>query len=103
MKKLIKHYPMTDRLIVRGGYITFLFSRSRAQYLYLHLSCYCRCSLFTASKKFITATQFIITVYNIQPALDLVLEHRHSNSGPPFSSFGPSRDYGMNLSLEVYL
>jgi hypothetical protein len=21
--------------------------------------------------------------------------HRHSNSGPPFSSFGPSRDYGM--------
>jgi hypothetical protein len=22
---------------------------------------------------------------------------------PPFSSFGPSRDYGMDLSLEVYL
>ena len=21
MKKIIKHYPMTDRLIVRGGYI----------------------------------------------------------------------------------
>ena len=86
-------------------YITFLFSRSRAQYLYLHLSRYCRCSLFTASKKFMTATQFIITVYNIQRELDLVLEHthRHSNSGPPFSSFGPSCDYGMNLSLEVYL
>jgi hypothetical protein len=29
--------------------------------------------------------------------------HRHSNSGPPFSSFGPSRDYGMDLCLEVYL
>jgi hypothetical protein len=22
---------------------------------------------------------------------------------PPFSSFGPSRDYGMGLGLEVYL
>jgi hypothetical protein len=22
---------------------------------------------------------------------------------PPFSSFGPSRDYGMDLCLEVYL
>jgi hypothetical protein len=22
MKKIIKHYPMTDRLIVRGGYIS---------------------------------------------------------------------------------
>jgi hypothetical protein len=54
-------------------YITFLFSRSHPQYLYLHLSRYCRCSLFTASKKVITATQFIITVYNIQPAPDLVL------------------------------
>ena len=32
-----------------------------------------------------------------------VLDHRHSNSGPPFSSFGPSRDYGMDLCLEVYL
>jgi hypothetical protein len=30
--------------------------------MHLHLSRYCRCSLFTASKKFITATQFIITV-----------------------------------------
>jgi hypothetical protein len=29
--------------------------------------------------------------------------HRHSNSGPPFSPFGPSRDYGMDLCLEVYL
>ena len=29
--------------------------------------------------------------------------HKHSNSGPPFSSFGPSRDYGMDLYLEVYL
>ena len=29
--------------------------------------------------------------------------HRHSNSGPPFSSFGPSRDYGMDLCLEIYL
>ena len=27
--------------------------------------------------------------------------HRHSNYGPPFSSFVPSRDYGMNLCLEV--
>ena len=25
MKKLIKHYPMTDRLIVRGGYSIFIF------------------------------------------------------------------------------
>jgi hypothetical protein len=30
-------------------------------------------------------------------------KHRHSNSGPPFSSFGPSRDYGMDLCLEIYL
>ena len=30
-------------------------------------------------------------------------DHRHSNSGPPFSSFGPSCDYGMDLCLEVYL
>jgi hypothetical protein len=30
-------------------------------------------------------------------------DHMHSNSGPPFSSFGPSSDYGMDLSLEVYL
>ena len=22
MKKIIKHYPLTDRLIVRGGYMT---------------------------------------------------------------------------------
>ena len=25
------------------------------------------------------------------------------NPDPPFSSFGPSRDYGMDLCLEVYL
>jgi hypothetical protein len=31
------------------------------------------------------------------------LIHRQSNSGTPFSSFGPSRDYGMDLCLEVYL
>ena len=31
------------------------------------------------------------------------LYHRYSNSGPPFSSFGPSRGYGMDLCLEVYL
>jgi hypothetical protein len=30
-------------------------------------------------------------------------KHRHSNSGPPFSSFGSSRDYGMDLCLEIYL
>ena len=29
--------------------------------------------------------------------------HRHLKSGPPFSSFGPSRDYGMDLCLEVYI
>jgi hypothetical protein len=28
-----------------------------------------------------------------------VIDHRHSNSGPPFSSFGPSRDYGIGLSI----
>jgi hypothetical protein len=27
------------------------------------------------------------------------LDHRHSKSGPPFSSFGPSRDYGMGKHL----
>lgn len=37
------------------------------------------------------------------PTLAPAPEHRHSNSGPPFSSFGPSRDYGMDLCLEVYL
>jgi hypothetical protein len=36
-------------------------------------SCNCRCSLLTARKYFFTATQFTITVYNIQLALDLVL------------------------------
>ena len=32
MKKIIKHYPMTDRLIVRGGYILC--------YRYLHFLCH---------------------------------------------------------------
>ena len=28
--------------------------------------------------------------------------HRHSNSGPPFSSFGPSRDYGIMVWIFVW-
>ena len=39
--------------------------------------------------------------HNMQVMTGLV--HRHSNSGPPFLSFGPSRDYGMDLCLQVYL
>ena len=36
------------------------------------------------------------------------LDPPHTHTGtripdPPFSSFGPSRDYGMDLCLEVYL
>ena len=43
----------------------------------------------------ITCSDYVLVAY------DKI--HRHSNSGPPFSSFGPSRDYGMDLCLEVYL
>jgi hypothetical protein len=37
----------------------------------------------------ITCSDYVLVAY------DKI--HRHSNSGPPFSSFGSSRDYGMNL------
>jgi hypothetical protein len=32
MKKIIKHYPMTDRLIVRGGYISPLSKPQISKY-----------------------------------------------------------------------
>jgi hypothetical protein len=49
------------------------------------------------------AAWWIFTTKSVQALIITYIYHRHSNSGPPFSSFGPSRDYGMNLCLEVYL
>jgi hypothetical protein len=46
--------------------------------------------------------QNIKSSLNVFSSIVCGLYHRHSNSGPPFSSFGSSRNYGMNLCLEVY-
>ena len=45
---------------------------------------------------------------SINPTLIVFSVHHANTTGtripdPPFSSFGPSRDYGMDLCLEVYL
>jgi len=43
----------------------------------------------------------VIHIYSNRRGTYLTTDTRIPN--PPFSSFGPSRDYGMDLCLEVYL
>jgi hypothetical protein len=73
MKKIIKHYPMTDRLIVRRGYMTYQFNGNP--------------NTIPVSKIICTCTTIFLKFYNkcVVPYIDSrvkIIDNERPGAGP---------------------